>query len=287
MLSRTENGSTKIHEQKNYLGMLAKRSLAKGDVASAIQRLEAGVRLLHRIRNRKTRSRLLFKFGSYDHWKIGCCHAALGPEHHRKALAHLNVVRRYCGRRLKRIGEFDDVETVFFGRALAALARIYNLEKRHDRALACADEGLRVLYQNEALQGRGASDLVQMLCYSARGDAMRGLGHCGEAVIRNYEQVLLHYQRHVSAVPDGIDRRRLLRESGGRWPWARDRLYPAETLGRMEAAVREMAPGLTPPMQVLARSILRETESWREDAPVPVSEKTGADAAPGKGRSPR
>ena len=283
--SVSANNSEKVVEQVRYLNRLAKMALKNGDVPKAIRCFEGAIRLVHRIRGRKTRSRMLFSQAVYDHWKIGCCHAALGPEQHGKALGHLNVVRRYCNRRWKWIGEFDDVGTVFYGRALAALARNYNLEKRYERALACADEGLHVLYQNESLQGRGAADLVEMLCYSARGDAMRGLGHCAEGVMRNYEQVLLHYQRHVAAEPDGQDRRRLLRESGGRWPWTRDRLYPSETLSRMEAAVRELAPSLTPAMQALAQSIMREINSWREDAPVPIPGRSGSDITAGKGKA--
>ena len=265
MVVLSGNSSKKVIEQIRYLNKLAKKHLKTRDVSRAIRSFEGAVRLVHRSRGRKARSRRLFEQGVYAHWKIGSCHAALGPEHHGKALGHLNVVRRYCNRRLKWIDEFDDVGTVFYGRALAALARIYNLEKRHDRALACADEGLHVLYQNEGLQGCGAADLVEMLCFSARGDALRGLSHCGEAVIRNYEQVLRHYQGHVSAELDGADRRRLLRESGGWWPWTWDRLYPEATLTQTETAVREMAPGLPPAMQVLAQSILQEIECWREE----------------------
>ena len=250
-------------EQLKYLARLARRSLINGDSALAIEQIKGGIRLVHGLPSSREKRRLIDEYAVVDHWRLGCCHAALGPGHHGKALGHLNVVRRYYRwMQKKRRLELDDVQTVTLCRTLAAMARIHVEQGQYEQALREADEGLDAVYRCEELVSTAASDLVQMLCFSSRGDALRGLGHCGELVVRHSEQVLLHYRRHISDPPSNEDRKRLIRLSHGRWPWASDRLYPEKTLEQTAVALQEIRTGLSSTMQTLADTLRKELEIW-------------------------
>ena len=250
-------------EQLKYLARLARKSLINGESDLAIEQIKGCIRLVHGLPNSKEKRRLIDEYAVIDHWRLGCCHAALGAGHHGKALGHLNVVKRYYKwMQKKRRLELDDVQTVALCRALAAMARIYNGQGRYELAMCRADEGLDAVYRCEELDETAAADLVQMLCFSARGDALRGLGHCGELVVRHSEQVLLHYRRHVSDPPSREDRKRLIRLSHGRWPWANDRLYPEKSLEHAAAILQEIRSGLSRPMQTLADTLLKELKVW-------------------------
>ena len=252
-------------EQLKYLARLSRKSLITGEPALAIEQIKGCIRLVHGLRNSKKKRHFLDEFAVVDHWRLGCCYAAIGSEHHGKALGHLNVVRRhYKWMQKKRHLELDDVQTVTLCRALAAMARIYNAQGQYEQALRRADEGLEAVYLCDDLAETAAADLVLMLCFSARGDALRGLGHCGAVVVRHYEQVLLHYRGHISDPPTLADRKRLIGSSKGRWPWANDRLYPEKTLEQAAAALKEIREHLSDSMQALADSILKEQEVWRE-----------------------
>lgn len=252
-------------EQLKYLARLSRKSLIKGEPSLAIEQIQGCIRLVHGLPNSKNKRLLIDEYAVIDHWRLGCCHAALGSEHHGKALGHLNVVRRYFKWiQKKRFLELNDVQTVTLCRALAAMARIYNEQGRYERAQWCADKGLDVLYRNEELAETAAADLVQMLCFSARGDALRGLGCCGEVVVRHYEQVLRHYRRHISDPPNRADRKRLIGSSKGRWPWANDRLYPEKTLELAASSLKEIRGELSEPMRAVADAILKEQGVWRE-----------------------
>ncbi len=254
-----------ILDQLRYLSRLARKSLIKGDPALAIEQIKGCIRLVHGLPNSPKKRYLLNEYSVVDHWRLGCCHAALGAEHHGKALGHLNVVRRYYKwMQKKRRVEPDDVQTVTLCRALAAMSRIYNDQGRYEQAVRRADEGLDAVYRDEELAETAAADLVQMLCFSARGDALRGLGHCGELVVRHSEQVLIHYRRHVSHPLGSEDCKRLIRLSHGRWPWANDRLYPEKTLEQAATTLKEIRGQLSSSMQALAAAILKEQEVWRE-----------------------
>ena len=253
-----------ILDQLRYLSRLSRKSLIKGEIALAIEQIKGCIRLVHGLPNSKKKRYLLNEYAVVDHWRLGCCHAALGPEHHGKALGHLNVVRRYCKwRKKKRQLEPDDAQTVALCRALAAMARIHNDQGRFELAMRRADEGLDAAYHCEELAETAAADLVQMLCFSARGDALRGLGHCGEVVVRHYEQVLLHYRRHIADPITLADRKRLIGLGKGRWPWANDRLYPEKTLEQAAVVLKEIREELSEPMRVLADAILKEQGVWR------------------------
>ena len=252
-------------DQLKYLARLSRKSLIKGETALAIEQLEGCIRLVHGLPNSKRKRSLIDAHAVFDHWRLGCCHAALGPEHHGKALGHLNVVRRYykwIGK--KRHLELDDVQTVTLCRSLAAMARIYNEQGRFEVAMLRADEGLDAVYLCEELAETAAADLVQMLCFSARGDALKGLGHCGEVVVRHYEQVFLHYCRYVSDIPTRSDCKRLIGASKGRWPWANDRLFPEKTLDRAASVLKEIRGQLSESMRALADAILQEQAVWRD-----------------------
>lgn len=255
-------------DQLKYLARLSRKSLINGETALAIEQIKGCIRLVHGLPNSKRKRKLIDDYAVFDHWRLGCCHAALGPEHHGKALGHLNVVRRYYKWiEKKRHLELDDVQTVTLCRSLAAMARIYNEQGRYEQAIRRADEGLDAVYLCGELAETAAADLVQMLCFSARGDALRGLGHCGEVVVRHYEQVLLHYRRHISDPPTRVDRKRLIGSSKGRWPWANDRLYPGKTLEQAAVVLREIREELSDPMLALADAILKEQEVWRDVEP--------------------
>ena len=252
-------------EQLKYLARLSRKSLIKGETSLAIEQIKGCIRLVHGLRNSKNKRQLIDDYAVFDHWRLGCCHAFLGPEHHGKALGHLNVVRRYYKWiHKKRYLDLDDVQTVMLCRALAAMARIYNEQGRYEQALRRADDGLDALYLCGELAETAAADLVQMLCFSARGDALRGLGHCGEVVVRHYEQVLLHYRRHMSDPSTLADRKRLIRLSKGCWPWANDRLYPEEILDLAAFSLKEIREELSAPMQTLADCILKGLGVWRD-----------------------
>ena len=249
--------------QLRYLSRMSRKSLIKGQRLQAIEQIKGCIRLVHGLPNSKKKRRLLDEYAVFDHWRLGCCHAVLGPDHQGKALGHLNVVRRYFKwSKKKRFLELDDVETVALCRSLAAMARIHNEQGRYEQALHRADEGLDAVYRCEELAETAAADLVQLLCFSARGDALRGLGHCGEVLVRHSEQVLLHYRRHISDPPSSEDRKRLIRSSHGRWPWANDRLYPEKTLERTTAYLQEIRKELSGSMQTLADTLLKELNVW-------------------------
>ena len=252
-------------EQLKYLARLARRSLINGDSALAIEQIKGGIRLVHGLPSSREKRRLIDEYAVVDHWRLGCCHAELGSGHHGKALGHLNVVRRYYKwMQKKRRLELDDVQTVTLCRTLAAMARIHVEQGRYEQALREADEGLDAVYRCGELVETAAADLVQMLCFSVRGDALRGLGHCGELVVRHSEQVLLHYRRHISDPPSNEDRKRMLRLSHGRWPWANDRLYLGRTLTQTAVVLKEIRGQLSGPIRTLADAILREQEVWRD-----------------------
>lgn len=252
-------------EQLKYLARLSRKSLIKGETALAIEQIEGCIRLVHGLPNSKSKRKLIDEYAVFDHWRLGCCHAALGPDHHGKALGHLNVVRRYYKWiHKKRHLDLNDVQTVMLCRALAAMARIYNEQGRYELAMCGADEGLDAVYLFGELDETAAADLVLMLCFSARGDALRGLGHCGEVVVRHYEQVLLHYRRHIADPPTQADRKRLIGLGKGRWPWANDRLYPERTLEQAAVALKEIREELSEPMRALADAILKEQGVWRD-----------------------
>lgn len=252
-------------EQLKYLARLARRSLINGDSALAIEQIKGGIRLVHGLPSSREKRRLIDEYAVVDHWRLGCCHAELGSGHHGKALGHLNVVRRYYKwMQKKRRLELDDIQTVTLCRTLAAMARIHVEQGRYEQALREADEGLDAVYRSEELVDTAAADLVQMLCFSVRGDALRGLGHCGELVVRHSEQVLLHYRRHISDPPSNEDRKRLIRLSHGRWPWANDRLYLGRTLTQTAVVLKEIRGQLSGPIRTLADSILRAQEVWRD-----------------------
>lgn len=251
--------------QMEYLARLARNALKAGDIPRAIERLLGCIRMARGVRGAKERSRLFEAFAITDHLRVGYCHAALGPGHYGKALGHLNVVRRYLKWfRKNRHWELDKTQTGILCRALAEMARICNLLGRHDRALLCADECLDELYRGEVLQGGPAADLIQMLGFAARGEALRGLWHGGEVVVRHCEQVLLHYRKYVSVSGASEDRKRLLRTGGDCIPWHRDRLHPENMLEQAEKALNEIRNGLSAPMRRLADRILKEQQVWRE-----------------------
>ena len=251
-------------DQLKYLARMSRKSLIKGETALAIEQIAGCIRLVHGLPNSKRKRKLIDAHAVFDHWRLGCCHAALGPEHQGKSLGHLNVVRRYYKWiHKKRHLELDDVQTVILCRSLAAMARIYNEQGRYEVAMLRADEGLDAVYLCEELAETAAADLVLMLCFSARGDALRGLGHCGEVVVRHYEQVLLHYRRHIADPPTLADRKRLIASSKGRWPWANDRLYPEKTLEQAAIVLKEIREQLSESMRALADAILKEQGVWR------------------------
>lgn len=250
-------------EQLKHLARLSRKSLIKGEPSLAIEQIQGCIRLVHGLQNSKNKRLLIDEYAVIDHWRLGCCHAALGSAHQGKALGHLNVVRRYYKwmQRKKRV-ELDDIQTVILCRSLAAMAKIFSEQGRYEQALRMADEGLDAAYRCEELADTAAADFVQMLCFSARGDALRGLGHCGEVVVRHAEQVLLHYRRHVSDPQSREDRKRLIRLSHGRWPWANDRLYPERTLKQAATTLKAVCAQLSGPMQALADDLLKELNVW-------------------------
>jgi hypothetical protein len=264
--TRTGDPAKSTFAQIEHLAMLSRKSLKIGDIPRAIGQIEGCIRLVHDLRNSKEKRRLLLACAVSDHWRLGYCYAALGPGHHAHALGHLNVVRRYCLLiRKKRRLELDESTTVVLCRALAATARICNLQGRHELALLRAEEGLDALFGNEELQGP-AADLVQMLCFAARGDALRGLGHSGEIVVRHYEQVLLHYRRYVSDAGVCAERKRLIRSTGDCLPWSRDRLHPELYLDQGAKALAEMRGELAAPMRHLADRIVKDCCFWSDTA---------------------
>ena len=263
---KLDDKGERVAEQLRYLSKRYRKSLIRGESTLAMEQIKGSIRLLHGLRNSKEKRRLIDLYAVGDHWRLGCCHADLGAEHHVQALGHLNVVRRYYKwmQRKKRL-ELDDIQTVILCRSLAAMAKIFSEQGRYEQALRMADEGLDAAYRCEELAETAAADFVQMLCFSARGDALRGLGHCGEVVVRHAEQVLLYYRRHVSDSRSSEDRKRLIRLSHGRWPWANDRLYPERTLEQAATTLREVRAQLSGPMQALADAILHEQGIWREE----------------------
>ena len=261
---KSDDKGKRVAEQLKYLSKCSRKSLIRGESALAMEQIKGCIRLVHGLRNSKEKRRLIEGYAVGDHWRLGCCHADLGAEHHVQALGHLNVVRRYYKwmQRKKRL-ELDDIQTVILCRSLAAMAKIFSEQGRYEQALRMADEGLDAVYRCEELAETAAADFVQMLCFSARGDALRGLGHCGEVVVRHAEQVLLHYRRHVSDSQSSEDRKRLIRLSHGRWPWANDRLYPERTLEQAGNTLQEIRNGLSRSMQTLADILLKELNVWR------------------------
>ena len=81
--------------------------------------------------------------------------------------------------------------------------------------------------------------------------------------MRHYEQVLLHYRRHIADPITLADRKRLIGLGKGRWPWANDRLYPEKTLEQAAVVLKEIREELSEPMRVLADAILKEQGVWR------------------------
>ena len=262
---KSDDKGDRVAEPLKYLSRRSRKSLIRGESALAMEQIKGCIRLVHGLSNSKEKRRLIDEYAVIDHWRLGCCHADLGTEHHGRALGHLNVVRRYYKwmQKKRRLG-LDDIQTVTLCRSLAAMARIYNEQGRYEQAMHRADEGLDAVYRCEELAETAADDLVLMLCFSVGGDALRGLGHCGELVVRHAEQVLLHYRRHVSDPQSREDRKRLIRLSHGRWPWANDRLYPEKTLENAATTLRGIRNGLSSPMQTLADTLLKDLGVWGE-----------------------
>ena len=73
-------------EQLKYLARLSRKSLIKGETSLAIEQIQGCIRLVHGLRNSKNKRQLIDDYAVFDHWRLGCCHAFLGPEHHGKAL---------------------------------------------------------------------------------------------------------------------------------------------------------------------------------------------------------
>lgn len=263
--TRTEDQAEATFAQIEYLAKLCRKSLKRGDIPRAIEQIEGCIRLVHGLRDSKEKRRMLLACAVSDHWRLGCCHAALGPEHYGRALGHLNVVRRYSQLiRRKRHLELDEASGMILCHSLATMARVCNLQARHDMALLRADEGLDALYRNEELCGTPAADLVQMLCFAARGDALRGLGHGGEVVVRHYEQVLVHYRRYVSDSADEAKRRRLSRSTGKHFPWLQDRLHPEAILEGALQAMEAMHGSVPDEIRAWMDKLVGEIRIWKD-----------------------
>lgn len=251
--------------QVKYLEKQARNSLHNGDVALAIKQFETAIRLVHRLPPGTAKERAITMHAFPDHWRVGCCHAAFGPCHYGRAIGHLKVVCRYFrGIQRNQVGRLDWRHKAMYCRVLAEMARIYNLEGRHNLALACADQGLDCLYRDDELSSSGAEDQIQMSCFAARGDALRGLGHGPEVVVRHCEQVILHYRRYMSDPLHAQGWARMFSSGKGCWPWSQAQLAPEATLDEMAKILAEMRQlHLSGPMERLADSILQEYRIWR------------------------
>lgn len=251
--------------QVKYLEKQARNSLRNGDVSLAIQQFETAIRLVHCLPPGPAKDQAIAVHAFPDHWRVGCCHAELGPSHYKRAIGHLKVVCRYFrGIQRNQVGRLDWPHKAMYCRVLAEMARIYNLQGRHNLALACADQGLDCLYRDEELSSSGAEDQIQMSCYAARGDALRGLGHGPEVVVRHCEQVMLHYRRCMADPLQALGRAKVFRDGKGYWPWSRAQLAPEATLDEMAKTLTEMRQlKLSAPMEGLADAILQEYRVWR------------------------
>jgi len=261
--------------QVKYLEKQARNSLHNGDVALAIQQFETAIRLVHRLPPGASKNQAIVMHAFPDHWRVGCCHAELGPSHYGRAISHLKVVCRYFrGIQRKQVGRLDCRHKAMYCRVLAEMARICNLQGRYNLALDCADQGLDCLYRDEELNSSGAEDQIQMMCFAARGDALRGLGHGPEVVVRHCEQVMSHYRRCMADPLQAIGWAKMFHCGKGYWPWSRAQLAPEVALDEMAKNLAEMRQlKLSAPMERLADSILQEYRVWRLIVPQMFEDK--------------
>ncbi len=243
---KTVDQAKEAFAQMVHLAQMSLRSLKQGDLLQAIAKIEGCIRLAHGFRNARVAKREILACAVSDHWRLGCCHAALGSSHHGQALAHLNAVRRFYkwthGK--KRVVSNKMEEAIRCG-ALATIAKIYSLQGRFRLALLRSEEGLDALYGNEELSDAPAADLIQMVCFCLRGEALHGLGHGADVVVRHFEQVMLHYRRYVSNPVACKDRKQLTRSGGEHMPWFHDCLHPEATRDRALAAMKAIRDSLS------------------------------------------
>ena len=67
-------------DQLKYLARMSRKSLIKGETALAIEQIAGCIRLVHGLPNSKRKRKLIDAHAVFDHWRLGCCHAALGLE---------------------------------------------------------------------------------------------------------------------------------------------------------------------------------------------------------------
>ncbi len=253
-----------VFTQMEYLAKLSRMSLKQGNIRQAMDRIVGCIRIAHSFRSARIVKRGVMDCAISDHWRLGCCHAALGAGQHVRALAHLNVVRRYfkgatCRARLMT----DKKQTAILCYAMMELARICLMNGHPNLALLRAEEGLDVLYRNESLQRTSAGDLIQMVCFCVRGEALQRLGHGPEVVVRHYEQVLFHYRKYVSNPLSREARKRLIRSGGEHFPWLHDRLCPEATLDQALKAMEGMRGFLSTAMKTWVDRLINEIRTWK------------------------
>ena len=92
---RASNSGIGALGQVKYLEKQAWNSLHNGDVALAIKQFKTAIRLVHRLPAGTVKERAITMHAFPDHWRVGCCLAALGPSHFGRAIGHRKVVCRY------------------------------------------------------------------------------------------------------------------------------------------------------------------------------------------------
>ena len=253
-----------LFAQMEYLTKLSRASLKQGDIRQAMGQIDGCIRIAHGFRSARIMKRGVMDCAISDHWRLGCCHAALGADQHVQALAHLNVVRRYYkGAKNRARLTTDRKQTAILCYAMMALAKIHLMDGRFNLALLRAEEGLDALYRNESLQKTSAGDLIQMVCFCVRGEALQRLGHGPEVVVRHYEQVLFHYRKYVSNPLSREARKRLIRSGGEHFPWLHDRLRPEATLDQALKAMEAMRGFLSAATQTWVDRLMNEIRVWK------------------------
>lgn len=253
-----------VFAQMEYLAKLSRASLKQGDICRAISQIEGCIRIAHGFRSARIAKRGVMDCAISDHWRLGCCHIGLGADQHVQALAHLNVVRRYYKGAKNRVRlTTNRKQTAILCHAMMALAKIHLMDGRFNLALLRAEDGLDALYRNEGLQRTSAGDLIQMVCFCIRGETLQRLGHGPEVVVRHYEQVLLHYRRHVSNPVFREARQRLIRAGGEHFPWLHDRLHPETSLDQAIKAMETMRGSLSDATQTWVDKLINEIRVWK------------------------
>ena len=241
---------------------LASAALNRDEILLATEYMKKAIRLVHLVRDSKIKKRYIRNRAILEHYRIGACLGRLGPTYWGRAAAHLNVVVRTFRWRMRAEGSLSGSDELLLCQSLGSMARVLNQRGQHAPALRRTEEALEILFGSAPLKARPSDDVIKMQCYSAQGEAMRGLGYGAEIVIRICEQVFIHYHRYMADLNRRFLRKELLRLSRDKWPWVRDELRPEIEMKRAFALLKDIQGEVSGRTRELADRLVMDQEAW-------------------------